>query len=378
MRLAVVTHKAIKGEGQARVNYEIARRAALCGWQVTLVASEVAPELRALPGVQVVPVPWSARRTALVGVLDFARRSGRWLRQHRSELDVVHVNGYITDAPGDVNAAHFVHGAWLRSPAHTSRVHRNAYGAYHFLFSLLNARLERNAFAQARQVVAISGRVRRELMQIGVPERKIEVIPNGVDGEEFRPGPPDRRALRAALDLPAGVPLALFVGNLRVPLKNLDTVLRALAQTPGLHLAVAGELAGSPYPAMARQLGLTERVHWLGFRRDVNALMRAADLLVFPSRYEPFALVILEAMASGLPLITASTVGAAELVTPDCGLIVDDPEDADTLAQAMRELSADAPRRLRMGCAARAIAEGCGWERMADRYLALYTQEARS
>jgi glycosyltransferase involved in cell wall biosynthesis len=153
--------------------------------------------------------------------------------------------------------------------------------------------------------------------------------------------------------------------------------LRALAQTPGVHLAVAGGLEGSPYPAMARQLGLSERVHWLGFRRDVDALMRAADLFVFPSRYEPFALVILEAMASGLPLITASTVGAAELVTPDCGLIVSDPEDAGALAEALRELSADGPLRQRMGCAARGIAEGCRWEQMADRYLALYAQTAQ-
>jgi glycosyltransferase involved in cell wall biosynthesis len=73
----------------------------------------------------------------------------------------------------------------------------------------------------------------------------------------------------------------------------------------------------------------------LGFRQDVPDLMKAADFLVFPSRYEPFGLVVLEAMATGIPVITAATTGATELVTPDCSFVLPDSDDTQALAEAL-------------------------------------------
>jgi glycosyltransferase involved in cell wall biosynthesis len=374
MRLALVTQKVVRGDGQGRVNFEVARAAARRGWQVTLLTSAVEPELRGLSNVEWIEVPWQTRTTALVAEFRFAWQSGRWLKRNRARFDLVQVNGFNTLAPGDVNAAHFVHGTWLRSPVHTARLRGGAYGAYHRLYTGLNACLERWAYGQARAVVAVSERVRRDLIGIGVPADRIRVIWNGVDVAEFRPGPADR----AAPGLPEGVPLALFVGNIRTPIKNLETVLRALTTTPDLHLAVVGALPGSPYPALAETLGVQDRVHFLGFRQDVADLMRAADLFVFPSRYEPFALVLLEAMASGLPVITVETVGAADLLTPECGVKLADPEDALALADALRMLLAAPERRAQMGKAARKVAECYRWERMADDYLTLYEEFART
>jgi glycosyltransferase involved in cell wall biosynthesis len=372
MRLALVTQKVVRGDGQGRVNFEVARAAARHGWQVTLLTSAVEPELRAHDNVEWIEVPWQTRYTTLVAEFRFARESGRWLKRHRARFDLVHVNGFNTLAAGDVNAAHFVHGAWLRSPVHTGRLRGGAYGAYHRLYTGLNARLERWAYGQARVVVAVSERVRRELIGVGVPADRIRVIWNGVDVAEFRPGPADR----AALGLPEEVPLALFAGNIRTPIKNLDTVLRALTSIPELHLAVVGALPGSPYPALAETLGVQNRVHFLGFRQDMADLMRAADLFVFPSRYEPFALVLLEAMASGLPVITVETVGAADLLTPECGVKLADPEDAAALAAAMQGLLSAPERRAQMGMAAQQVAECYRWDRMADDYLKLYQEFA--
>ncbi|WP_237181465.1 glycosyltransferase family 4 protein [Paraburkholderia tropica] len=94
--------------------------------------------------------------------------------------------------------------------------------------------------------------------------------------------------------------LLLFVGDLRTPRKNLGTVLEALKQLPEhVHLAVAGYLLGSPYPEMARQLGIESRVHFLGLVREMPMLMRSVDAYVFPSRYEAMSLSLLEAMAAG-------------------------------------------------------------------------------
>jgi glycosyltransferase involved in cell wall biosynthesis len=366
MNLAIVTHRFVKGDGQARVNYEIARGALRRGDRLTLLATEVDPALSRSAGVEWVRIPPSSLPTDLCRNLIFARRVASWLRSRRRQFDVLHLNGFITDADAEVNTAHFVHNAWRRR--HGRGIPRRPREIYHRSFTALNARWERQAYRRARVVVAVSERVRGELAAIGVPEGRIRVILNGVDIGEFHPGP----AERAALTLPEEVPLALFAGEIRTSRKNLDTVLHAMTRVPALHLAVVGETCGSPYPALAVRLGLGDRVRFLGYRRDVARLMRSVDMFVFPSRYEACSLVLLEALASGLPVVTATTTGGAEVVDDDCGILLPDPEDVAGLAAALQELAVDTPGRQRRAHAARARALQHDWRAMTDAYLALY------
>lgn len=370
MKLAIVTHKFCKGDGQGRVNYEVVREALSQGHHLTLIASEVAEEFRAHPAVTCVPISVAAWPTALLKGQVFAWKSAQWLKVHGREVDIVQVNGFITWAASDVNAVHFVHSAWLRSPVHSARLRCDPYGLYQWVYTALNARLERKAFRAAKSVVAVSEQIRHELLQIGVPDERIHVIINGVDLKEFCPGP----SQRSDWGLPDGVPLALFVGDIRTPRKNLDTVLRALVQASDMHLAVAGGTEGSPYPALSAQLGLTSRVHFLGYRRDIAALMRAADLFVFPSRYEACSLVLLEALASGLPIITAVTAGGSEVITESCGVVLPDPNDATALAAAMCRMTDDPKRMMAQGRAARRVAEEHTWSIMAADYLTVFQQ----
>jgi glycosyltransferase involved in cell wall biosynthesis len=371
MKLTIVTHNVVRGDGQGRVNYEIARHALRQGVEVSLLADRVDAELQDL-GARWVPVQPHRQPLDLLKVWEFTKLASKNLRGMRNGAEVIQAFGFVLNGPHHVNTAQFVHDACRRSPTHTAPPRRDLHGAYHRVYCALNAGWERRVYRQARVVVACSQRVRRELAAIGVPDDRIRVILNGVDPDEFYPGRGDRQAR----GLPVGVPLALFVGEIRTPRKNLDTLLRALVHVPTVHLAVVGATQGSPYPGLARRWGLGDRVHFLGFRRDVPPLMRAADLCVCPSRYEPFSLVVLEAMASGLPVITASNVGAAELITPECGAVLPDPTDAQALAAALAALVDDPHRRARMGEAARAVAERHTWAHMAASYLSTYDEVA--
>ncbi len=368
MNIALVTQEVIQGNGQGRVNYEVGQEVLRRGHTLTLLATRVAPELEAHPQAQWVQIPLGQWPTQLVRNWVFARRTARWLRRHRSQVDVLQLNGYVSYGPSEVNAAHFVHHAWLRSPFHIARMRRGPYAWYQWLYSAVNARLERDTFGQAQVVVAVSNQVRNDLCEAGIDASSIQVIVNGVDIDEFAPGPVDRNNY----GLPPDVPLALFAGDIRSPRKNLDTLLHALVDAPALHLAVAGDTEGSPFPALAKQLGLTDRVTFLGYRRDIADLMRAADLFVFPSRYDPCPLVILEALASGLPVITSRRVGSSDLITPTCGVVFDDPNDVAALARTLQDLAQDPERRRQMSQVARAVGEAHSFVDMAKRYVDLF------
>lgn len=372
MKLALVTHNVLRADGQGRVVSEIALHALAAGVRVSLLADRVDPDL-VDAGAEWIPVQPRLRATNLIKVWEFATEATRVLERLNRCFHVVHANGFVLNLPHHVNTAHLVHGAWLQSPFHTSRVRGGVYGLYHRVYSGLNARWERSAYREARRVVAVSDRVRDDLLCIGVPEARIRVVWNGVDPVEFSPGSVSRHQL----GLPEEVSMGLFVGDLRTPLKNLDTVLRALAQVPELHLAVVGHLAGSLYPAMVNRLGLLPRVHFLGFRRDIADLMRASDVFVFPSRYESFSLVLMEAMACGLPVVTARSVGAAALVPDGAGVVLEDPNDHQALAWTLASVVHHPDQwRLRRD-RAREAAEMYTWRRMADHYLNLYEEVVR-
>lgn len=365
MKLCIVTPCVVRGDGQGRANVEIVQAALRSSYEVTIVANRVDPDLQQHAQVRWVPISTGKLPGQLWRDIIFSLKSTLWLQQHQAEFDLIQVYGAVTHYVGDINTAQFVHSAWKQSPAHISRVRRDLYGLYHWLYTSLNAYWEKRAFQQAKQVIAVSERVKQEIVDLGIAASKIQVIFNGVDPQEFVPGSGDRQAL----GLPEQVPLAVFAGDIRLNRKNLDTVLHALVEVPHLHLAVIGALKGSPYPELASQLKLSDRVHFLGYRRDLAKIMQAADLFVFPSRYEPFGMVVLEAMATGLPVVTAATTGAAELITSETGIVLADPDDVQGLTNALKWLTNHPEERQQMGQAARQAAEQHSWVSKAKQYL---------
>lgn len=378
MNLLIVTHVVGKNDGQGRVNYEVARAALDAGHSVTLLASLVDGDLARHPGATVVIMLKSRIPTRLLKYQVFAWCTGGWIRAHRKQFDVIKVNGFITWARSDVNAVHFVHSGFYASGHYPYRFMDGLSGAYHVIFTRLNMLCERWSFRRADMLVPVSGKVAEELVAIGVPRDKIRVIFNGVDSTEFRPAALESRQ-RSRFRLPEAPFMLLFAGDLRTSRKNLDTVLRALTRcAPHIHLAIAGSVENSAYPALAAGLDVASRVHFVGMIRDMPSLMRCVDLFVFPSYYEPLGLVLLEALASGLPVITVQTAGGAEVIDSPCGVVLSDPADDHALAIAITVIAENPQRARAMGAAARAKAAGLSWQVMADQYLELFEGAANA
>lgn len=368
MRVALISHQVGFGDGQGRVNYEIARATLDAGHDVTLIAERCAEDLSSHERGTFISIATSKLPTRFLKNLSFAVRSARWLRKNRRSIDLVQANGFITLARVDIVAAHFVHGAWLRSPyASPSETRWTASGIYQRIYSRLNAILEQTALRRARKVVAVSKNVADELISVGVVADRIVIIFNGVDTDEFCPRATDRSVNGA----PAGALTFLFAGDLRTSRKNFDGVLKAIGAVEGVHLAAAGGITNSPFPALAKRLGVADRVHFLGQVKNMSDLMVATDGFLFPSRYDPFGLVVLEAMASGLPVITSAATGASA-VLQDPQWCIEDPEDHEELVNKLRRLAESPSLRAGIGLENRQKSLSHSWHSMAEAYIRLY------
>jgi hypothetical protein len=153
---------------------------------------------------------------------------------------------------------------------------------------------------------------------------------------------------RAAFGVPDDAPLLLVLARMH-PVKGIDTFLRALAATEGMYAWIAGDgPERSTYELLCTQLDLGARVRFLGWRNDRKALLAAADVVVLPSRYEPFGTVILEAWATRRPLVATRADGARQYVTDgETGLLCD-IDDVAGLAACLRRITADAALRARL------------------------------
>jgi glycosyltransferase involved in cell wall biosynthesis len=199
-------------------------------------------------------------------------------------------------------------------------------------------------------------------------------IPNGINLSRFDPANVNSRAeVRRSFGVPDDVPLLLFVGS-QYRLKGLEFVISALAEmnTKAILLVVGGDSA-APCKRLAEQLGVRDRVIFAGARSDLPSIYPAADAFVLPTLYETFALVCLEAMASGLPVL-ASPVGGIEdyLIDGENGIHIQ-REPKEIAARLDRVLNDPAlHERLREG--GLATAKNYAWEKIAKQYLNLFDE----
>jgi UDP-glucose:(heptosyl)LPS alpha-1,3-glucosyltransferase len=226
-----------------------------------------------------------------------------------------------------------------------------------------------------RRIVAISERVRKQLKEhYQVPDEQIVTIPNGINLARFQPANASARAsVRRSFGVSDDVPLLLFVGS-QYRLKGLEFVIRALAEmeTKAILLVVGGDTA-APFKRLSDQLGVRDRVIFAGARSDLPSIYPAADAFVLPTLYETFALVCLEAMASGLPVLAAPVGGIEDyLIDGENGLHIQ--RDGTDIARKLDRLLADPVLRAQVRERGLATASNYAWEKIAKQYLRLFDE----
>ncbi|MGD0476241.1 MAG: glycosyltransferase family 4 protein [Candidatus Velthaea sp.] len=200
MKIGIVSTRVGRNDGVGRVNYEIAMEALRAGHEITLFCEAVDRDLSGRPDVQLELMPAEWLPTRLLKDVLFAWRLNRRLsikaideaRNGRHSCDAILANGLVSWSAADVNAVHFVHSSWRCSPHHPWHRRRNAYTMYRRLYNDFGAMLDNVSYRRSKAIVAVSNRVRQELIDIGVPSAVITTIVNGVDASEFRPGPGER------------------------------------------------------------------------------------------------------------------------------------------------------------------------------------------
>ncbi len=295
------------------------------------------------------------------------------VRRHRR--GVVQATGAIVLNRIDVIAVHYCHQV---GPANASR--STALFRGHVRAAGVLKRLgERLCFAvnRAAAIVCVSEGVAEEVREhYPALAARVVTIHNGVDTDVFAPGAraQEARTRRQELGIAHAALVAAFVGS-EWERKGLEPLIRALPSSGGWSIAVAGAGERERYQALAEQLGVGDRVHWLGVTADVQLVYQLADAFVLPTSYETFSLVTFEAAASGLPILVTPVSGVRELIDDGRNgyLISRDPE---LIARRLLELAGDADLRTRLGLAARASALEFSWQRMVDCHHHLYTRLA--
>ena len=190
-------------------------------------------------------------------------------------------------------------------------------------------------FTTADYLIGVTPRIRDHIVEHGVAPQRAFVC------HTFGTMPDAPAVSRSSLRVPQDALLLLTLSRLH-PKKGIDTAIRALAQLPNAHLCVAGDgPEQAKYETLARELGLSERVHFLGWRNDRKALLEICDICLLPSRYEPFGTVIAEAWAMRRPLVAALADGARQYVRDNENGAVFPIDDETALAQRITQIADD-------------------------------------
>lgn len=272
-----------------------------------------------------------------------------------------------------------VHAAWLEARQNYLGESLSWLKVNPFHANSLRAEARMFGSSRLKRVICISNMVRQDVQRFyTVPDEKLVTIYNGIDLNSFSVDcVAKKQELRQKLKIPADALVYVFVGS-GFKRKGLEVAIRALP--PEAHLIVVGkDKETARFQKIATEIGAnsaqSQRVHFVGPQKDVRPYYGAADAFVFPTIYEPFGSVVLEAMACGLPVMTTDRCGAGEIITQGVDGFVLPTGNIEAFAACMRQNTAlDWGSRR---AAARVTAEHYPISRTVDAMLALYQELSR-
>lgn len=366
LRIAIIVERfAPNAGGVENVAWQVAHELERVGEDVTVFTRNAERDVEqtgsALPRVTVqsirVPAAWQPLR-----VVAFSRASANATR--RGAFDVVH-SFSRTRFQNLYRAGGGSHRDYLRRSHSPAGALLRQFSPRHRVLLSIEARV----FSDPTQRIQCASRLVADALVADhdVSPERILLLPNAVDAERY--GSPAAleagRRLRVELD-PEAERIWLFPAS-GWRRKGLPVVFEALSRIrdPGLRLWIAGRDDSRPWRKTASGLGIADRVRFLGPRNDLEVVYGAVDGMVLPTRYDAFANVTLEAAASGLPIITTRSNGAAEWLEGAVSLL-ESTNDPVALAQAFAPF-ADLERRRNLGQRAREMARRLDWERHVSR-----------
>lgn len=370
MKVAFIRYKYDPYGGAERFTDAVIRSLANRGVEVHIFARKWTNQVA--PSIVVHPVG-GFERPSLLRHMSFAHNVCRALRGLHFDLVQSNERTLCQDV---YRAGDGVHSRWLElRSANSGWLKRSTLKLNPFHLYLRH--LERQLFEHPRlkAVIVNSCMVRDEILsRFHIRGEKVHVIPNGVDLDRFHPKHRSGTGVsfRDRQGISRSAPVVLFVGS-GFERKGLEPLMRAVASVgEALQLWVVGKGRTRRYEELAAQFGIASRTRFLGPQDDVAPFFAASDMFALPTLYDPFPSVILEAMASGLPVITTAQCGAAEIITQGReGFVVDSPSRVDQIALHLGQLLE--PRvRTCMGEAARERATHFPMERTVRELEALY------
>ena len=305
-----------------------------------------------------------------------SRESGfaKSVQSRFSEYDLVQSHERI---PGCsiFRAGDGVHKRWLQ---HRSRIMTSGQIKRvkndHFHRYVMKAEKEMFEHPDLKAVICISNMVRNDILEeFDISPDKLHVIYNCVDLKRFNPSLKAvyRTEIRRQYKIPEDSPLLLFVGS-GFERKGLKAAIKAISDTNSHLMVVGQDKKTNEYKKLSDDLKCSERVHFAGVQQRPEHYYATADSFILPTLYEPFGNVILEAMASGLGVITTPSCGGADIITSGINGYIADALDIESLSQAVTLLE-DSGQAQSFGKHARKTAESFTAERLGKELLDLYS-----
>ncbi|MCD6568268.1 MAG: glycosyltransferase family 4 protein [Dehalococcoidia bacterium] len=303
----------------------------------------------------------------------------------KRDFDIIH--GYVCAFSTDVITFHFCEREGLRlEKANIIEVpHRSVLQKLKALDAKIYRRLaafvEGLAFSHnsPKARIVVSQSMKREFIRhYGDAAESIIVIPNGVDLKMFNPA--NRPLYRDRIRQRHGISrsdLVLMIAGGDWERKGVSYTIEALSllPRPDVKLLIVGSGDEKLYGQLAELKQVRERIIFVSHTSVLWEYYAASDVFVFPTIYEPFGLVIVEAMASGLPVITSGIAGAADVIIDGVnGLLLREPSDVNDLATKIESLLLNAELRKTMGEHAREAVENLSWDWVAQKTIGVYNR----